>query len=236
MQIILKTDASQSAAFALPFAGFAYLNFFSAPDVMARNLVPGQPQPRIVGAPVQNAGYIRCKGLSDFIDTAQLDTQADLLLAVVCRTVAPVDTSAARNAVMIGNYAASTASQMGANLYGYGATGIRGSAFGASAAVQPTLTAPSTDWAFRAVRVGNSQILVDDLTHGVQVPAGIAGGRSLQNGESFRVGSGYALFAERCDIAGAAIVRPPSGGGTDAQLTALYRRMQAAAARHGIVV
>ncbi|MBK4215815.1 hypothetical protein JJJ17_07755 [Paracoccus caeni] len=227
MDLIIQADARNSVGFSMPFAGFEYLNFFTAGQ-MGRNLVPGAVQPSIVGAPDQEPGYISCTGQVDFVDTAVLETGVAMTLVTVSRL------RGAQNSMFLGNYSGSSPGNPGLSLYGVASSNlVKGGAAG-TAIVGPTVAGAADGWAFRALRVDNADVRVDDLTNETTDSVAIPGGTRVMNTHAtLKIGSSHTSFPGQCDIAAAAIIRRRI---SDTELAALYQRMKVSAGMDGISI
>ncbi|MBK4217025.1 hypothetical protein JJJ17_13900 [Paracoccus caeni] len=227
MDLIIQADARNSAGFSMPFAGFEYLNFFTAGQ-MGRNLVSGSVLPSIVGAPVQSQGYISCTGQVNFVDTGILETGPAMTLVVVSRL------AGGQNSMFLGNYSGSSPGNPGLSLYGVASGNyVKGGAAG-TAIVGPTISGAADGWACRALLVNNAFVRVDDLTNGTTDNLPIPGGARVMNTHaSLKIGSSHTSFPGQCDIAAAAIVRRRI---SDAELATLYQRMKVSAGMDGISI
>lgn len=227
--IITGADASASLDFALPFDGIDYLNFFDSAASLTRNLMRGKPQPTVAGAPVMGAGFVSLTSQSAFINTG-VGENAQITLISASRRVD------AANPIFIGNYGSSSLEFGGASLF-TGAANVTGGANrnngGVSALATAVVNADPNVWSVKAMRVTATQLIVDDLTRGLQTVLPLQYPRAV-SANLMRVGSGYSgnYIGKSDHLAALKVSRAIS----DAELARIYAMVQARAAKVGITV
>lgn len=219
MGAILTADSADLAATASVYdAGvpsLQYLNFFNAATALPRNLADKDRPATVYGSPTFGAGFLSMKGLVDFIETEQLET--DVFTAwVVYRTMDTL-AGASTQPMPIGTFNGPAAENpslisQGVALYQTGATTAR---FGtgrvkdsdglATVTNDSLVTGDKASWKMIEIKAGDTIQRARDLTNGTFKETLFNGQPRLRTSNQFRIGSGYSAFGGTCDIAFAAI-------------------------------
>lgn len=235
---IAGADASSSLGYSLPFDGIDYLNFFTSPVVMTRNLADPDQTAAIVGAPTITSGRLQAKSRTNFVRTNIAPMGSGTLIAAArCVDDATTNVLAPR---LIGSYAGNNNTQGGINLCPHSAGNMAGLLTLNNAGAYQTLWTQFNDtitnwglWVFRW-NAGNAKI--QNLTNGLSASQAVAnpivGLSTVWCIGSDNVIGGTSFFGQS-EIASACIGNRYF---TDDEVAELARRMRVVAARSGITV
>lgn len=209
----------------------------------SRNYAPGKGgfQGTVVGTPTVGAGYLRCAGLSNFIQTGIAETRNGTMF-VIGRNLVD-DGAAASRTMLAGTFKASGASLSGPSGVGfYGgsavarlnglsshATDNAATATLASATIQ---VVPLTTWALLMLSFSDSKVVCRNLSVPYTASASPTTPRRVV-GDKLRIGSGYTSYTGICDVAA---FQYHSEVLTEDEILAVTEDLRAYALRKGIAV
>jgi hypothetical protein len=220
--------------------GIHFLN--GSLEKAARNFAPGnKAQGSVVGTPVIGAGFLKCTGLLNFIQTGLADSRNGTLFVVFRNAV---DDGANGNKSMpAGNYRSSGAALPGASGVGFyaGSAVSRVNGVAACAAtdgdvstvvVSTTQVTPLTSWSMSVMTFSDSQLVNRNLTVPYSTTTAMPFIRRVSP-DRLRIGSGYSSYPGVCDVAA---FQYHSAVLTEAEIQAVYADLKAYVLRQGIAV
>lgn len=220
--------------------GIHFLN--GSLEKSARNYAPGnKPQGSVVGTPVIGTGFLKCTGLSNFIQTGLAESRNGTLFVVFRNAV---DDGANGNKSMpAGNYRSSGAALPGASGVGFyaGSAVSRVNGLAACAAtdadtatmsVATTQVTPLTTWSMAVLTFSDASLVHRNLTVPYTATTALPFPRRVST-DKLRIGSGFSSYPGVCDVAA---FQYHSAVLTEAEIQAVYADLKAYVLRQGIAV